>query len=107
MPKDHDQKLDAKKILSQIEGLPWIPFLESNGSGWEIWPTDAGTKESEPIATSIFKSEHLDLLLNAPKLLAAALDCLEDLRHYARTHGPGPDQRLAKLEETIANIARI
>ena len=38
----------------------------------------------------------------APDLLAAMVDCLPDLKHYAATHGPGPDRRLAAALAAIA-----
>lgn len=34
-------------------------------------------------------------------LRAAILECLPDLKHYAATHGPGPDARLAALLEVL------
>lgn len=34
-------------------------------------------------------------------LIAACRDVLPDLEHYAGTHGPGPDRRLAHLRRTI------
>ena len=34
-------------------------------------------------------------------LRAAILECLPDLKHYAATHGPGPDARLAALLKVL------
>jgi hypothetical protein len=42
------------------------------------------------------------LIAAAPELLAALLDVLPDLSHYASTHGPGPDRRLAVARAAIA-----
>lgn len=34
-------------------------------------------------------------------------DCLQDLEHYATTHGPGPDVRLAALKQAMAPTAAV
>lgn len=36
------------------------------------------------------------------ELLAAIGEALPDLEHYTRTHGPGPDERLARVRRAIA-----
>lgn len=41
------------------------------------------------------------LIAAAPDLLLAMQECLPDLEHYVRTHGPGPDVRLAKARAAI------
>lgn len=42
------------------------------------------------------------LIAAAPDLLAALEACLPDLKHYAATHGPGPDRRLEQARAAIA-----
>lgn len=37
------------------------------------------------------------------ELKAAVRECLPDLEHYARTHGPGPDRRLEALKKKLAS----
>ena len=36
------------------------------------------------------------------QLTDAIEPCLSDLQHYADTHGPGPDRRLAQLRAVLA-----
>jgi hypothetical protein len=38
------------------------------------------------------------------ELIAAIKECLPDLKHYAKTHGPGPDQRLEHLQEILKGL---
>ena len=33
------------------------------------------------------------------------MECLPDLQHYASTHGPGPDKRLAALQKVLREEA--
>jgi hypothetical protein len=35
------------------------------------------------------------------ELIQAVEDCLPDLKHYASTHGPGPDRRLEALRKAL------
>jgi hypothetical protein len=51
--------------------------------------------------------KHANLLETADALLRALDACLPDLRHYASTHGPGPDVRLAALERAVRNAKGI
>lgn len=38
------------------------------------------------------------------ELISAIRNCLDDLRHYASNHGPGPDRRLADLERVLDEV---
>jgi len=45
---------------------------------------------------------HLECLEKAHRALVQAIEqCLPDLDHYASTHGPGPDDRLAHLRSVL------
>lgn len=49
---------------------------------------------------------NVSVLVKSEKdLLTAAKDVVADLKHYVSTHGPGPDRRLAALEQAIERVA--
>ena len=54
------------------------------------------------IAQRIQKGPDAALIAAAPDLYAAMRACLADLEHYASTHGPGPDLRLAEARAALA-----
>lgn len=43
----------------------------------------------------------------APALLEAITACLDDLKHYASTHGPGPDGRLVSLLAALQGVENV
>jgi DNA-directed RNA polymerase subunit M/transcription elongation factor TFIIS len=76
--------------------------------GSNVWLTDKETNELicescayVPSDKELFP-ERARLIAAAPELLAALETALDDLKHYASTHGPGPDRRLAACEQAIA-----
>ena len=45
-----------------------------------------------------------EVLLQRENLVKAINECLPDLQHYADSHGPGPDVRLAALKAVLNEI---
>lgn len=86
---------------------PWRPVWTTGAvTGWAIIPDGYNVA---PIARVGLQNaiperrEEADarLIAAAPDLLAALRDCMADLEHYASTHGPGPDGRLAKARAAV------
>jgi len=60
-------------------------------------PNDANRAEADEAEANA------RLMAAAPELAEALAACLPDLKHYAATHGPGPDKR---LETALAAMAK-
>lgn len=54
-----------------------------------------------PVTPAKVKKQSIKEQLHALQKVVTA--CLPDLQHYAATHGPGPDTRLAALLEVLKN----
>lgn len=90
--------------MSQHTPGPWEMAPEPH-SDTKWYVTGDGVGPNELVAIVKSAPERLQanarLIAAAPELLDALTECLPDLEHYAATHGPGPDRRLAKAKAAL------
>jgi len=80
---------------------PWIGKKQASGQGLIY-----SERDGRNIAVC-YEERDVALIAVAPNLLKATKAVLPDLKHYASTHGPGPDRRLVDVERAIAEAEDI
>ena len=85
--------------MSKHTPIPWV--IEKCPCGESVCHT-YGTSNGRFYQGCGYDLPDAKLIVAAPELLDALLECLPDLEHYAATHGAGPDARLATAKAAIA-----
>jgi len=99
---------DARKLRKDSQhGAALITAMlrEVRGQGLLVFARRAlaDKEQARHREQALLRREHR-IMEAAPDMFAALVDVLGDLEHYAVTHGPGPDVRLARVQAILDRI---
>lgn len=93
--KNTDTDAECRRLEVKREA-----FAESDQLEEELAAQELDSEERERLWTDD-DNDDSRITAEARAFVDAVRACLPDLKHYAATHGPGPDKRLATLRKFL------